>query len=184
MTVAVPEHDHVSPTTRPSRPRRLRRVVASVGLGLFVVAFAAGCSPAEMRAWWDSQGVDHSHLTTDQQVQPYADAATAFWGAWYAEQLDLAKFDHVLSDEQLQRLRWCETGDNYSAVGGSGSYAGAYRGAYMFLRSTWDSVARQHFPAYVGVDPAAASPRVQDSMARALWSMTGPRSWPVCGYRV
>ncbi len=90
----------------------------------------------------------------------------------------------MLSDDQLYRLRWCETGDNYTAVGGTGAYLGAYRGAYMFLRSTWDSVARLHYPAYVGLDPAAARPEVQDAMARALWSMSGPRPWPVCGLRV
>jgi prephenate dehydratase len=56
--------------------------------------------------------------------------------------------------------------------------------AYQFHRGTWDNVARQHFPKYVGVDPARAEPKVQDAMTRALWSMTGPRSWPVCGYRV
>lgn len=86
----------------------------------------------------------------------------------------------MLSPDQLTRLRWCESTDNYAAASSTGSY----RGAYQFHPGTWDSVARQHLPRYVGLDPAAAAPKVQDAMTRALWSMTGARSWPVCGYRV
>lgn len=85
-----------------------------------------------------------------------------------------------LSDAGLARLRNCESRGNYRAVSSSGSY----RGAYQFTRSTWNNVARTVMPSYVGVDPAAAPSYVQDAMARALWSRTGARSWPVCGRRV
>jgi len=91
-----------------------------------------------------------------------------------------APYQDVLSHEQLTRLRQCESSDNYGAV----SRNGRYRGAYQFSRSTWDRVARDHFPWLVGVDPAAAEPWWQDSMAKALWSESGPRSWPHCGARV
>jgi hypothetical protein len=197
MTLAPPE-THVSPetdeVTRPT-PRRPRshRVLASLVLAAFAVLFSAGCSVQEMREWFDWQGIDHSQMS-DAEVQPYADYATEYWANWlieyeaeqrraaaaYLESLDLAKFDHVLNDDQLYRLRWCESGDNYGAIG----YRGLYRGAYQFSPTTWDGVARQHFPKYVGLDPAAAAPAVQDAMARALWSMRGPQPWPVCGYRV
>ncbi|MCB1004520.1 MAG: transglycosylase family protein, partial [Acidimicrobiales bacterium] len=77
-------------------------------------------------------------------------------------------------------LRWCESGGNYAAV----SPGGHYRGAYQFSPSTWNSVAGRHYPAYVGVDPAAAPSKVQDSMARALFSEAGRSPWPVCGQRI
>lgn len=90
------------------------------------------------------------------------------------------KFHHVLSDAGLARLRQCESGGNYRIV----SASGAYRGAYQFSRTTWNSVAAKHYPHLRGVDPAAASPYDQDRMARALWAMSGRTPWPVCGKRV
>ena len=74
-------------------------------------------------------------------------------------------------------LRQCESGGDYSIANPSG----AYRGAYQFGRSTWNSVAEQHAPHLVGVDPAAASPADQDAMALALYSEQGARPWPHCG---
>ena len=90
------------------------------------------------------------------------------------------KFSHVLSDQQLGRLRQCESGGNYSITNPSG----AYRGAYQFNRQTWNSVAQRHYPHLVGIDPAAAAPADQDAMARALWSERGRQSWPHCGRQV
>jgi hypothetical protein len=83
------------------------------------------------------------------------------------------------SDATLARLRNCESHGNYGAV----SRSGTYRGAYQFSRHTWNNVAGTVLPLFVNRDPAAAPPHVQDAMARALWTMTGPRSWPVCGRR-
>jgi hypothetical protein len=83
------------------------------------------------------------------------------------------------SDAVLARLRNCESSGNYHAVSGSG----AYRGAYQFSRQTWNSVAGSFLPGYVGVDPAAAPPSIQDAMARALWQRSGPSQWPLCGPR-
>lgn len=85
-----------------------------------------------------------------------------------------------LSDEGLERLRWCESRGDYSAVSASGTY----RGAYQFSRSTWNAVARRHYPWLEGVDPAAAEFYWQDAMARALWSEAGRQPWPTCGRRV
>lgn len=74
----------------------------------------------------------------------------------------------------LACIRSIESGGNYAAVNSSGKY----RGAYQFDRTTWNSVASRHNPAYVGVDPAAAPPGVQDQIAAALISERGLQPWP------
>jgi hypothetical protein len=86
----------------------------------------------------------------------------------------------VLSNEDLARLRHCESTDNYRAV----SPSGTYRGAYQFDQTTWDDVAGRFFPWLQGVDPVDAEPWWQDAMARALWSERGKQPWPICGHRV
>lgn len=69
----------------------------------------------------------------------------------------------------------------------SGNYAdtpsGPYRGAYQFSVTTWNSVARRHFAAMVGVNPAYAVPGDQDRMAEFLIGDVGLGSgfvgqWP------
>ncbi|MEZ5237657.1 MAG: transglycosylase family protein [Microthrixaceae bacterium] len=89
-------------------------------------------------------------------------------------------FSGAISDSGLARLRACESNGNYGVV----SASGRYRGAYQFSRTTWNSVARRHYPFLVGVDPAAAHPWDQDRMARALWATAGRGQWPICGRRV
>jgi Transglycosylase-like domain len=85
-----------------------------------------------------------------------------------------------LTAEQLRRLRVCESGDNYANTSNP-----RYRGAYQFLRTTWDAVALRAGRAdLVGVDPAAALPEDQDEMAQTLYREQGLRPWPVCGRRV
>ena len=86
----------------------------------------------------------------------------------------------VLSDEELLRLRMCESTDNYQAVNPSGKY----RGAYQFDQPTWDGVAERHFPWLVGLDPITVEPWWQDAMTRALWSERGRQPWPQCGLKV
>jgi hypothetical protein len=83
----------------------------------------------------------------------------------------------ALNDDQLYRLRTCESEDNYQALNPSG----LYRGAYQFDFRTWNDVASRHFPWLVGVDPAVAEPYWQDSMTRALFSERGRQPWPICG---
>jgi hypothetical protein len=91
-----------------------------------------------------------------------------------------APYEDVLTNEQLGALRECESSGNYQAV----SSNGLYRGAYQFNQSTWNGVARRHFPWLEGQDPSAAEPWWQDAMAKALWSESGARPWPHCGSRV
>lgn len=162
----------------PAAPRR-RRHRAGLLLAAAALVLLAACTPQQMREWYDSQGIDHSQMS-EQEVADAAAVATWWWGEVAKENAELAAWDWVLTDDQLYRLRMCESTNNYQAL----SSTGLYRGAYQFHQGTWDSVARQHLPRYVGIDPSFAQPKVQDAMTRALWSMTGPRSWPVCGYRV
>jgi hypothetical protein len=153
----------------------LMKTLARIGIVLALLLAASGCSVEGLKAWYAASGTDPAQFT-EAELQSQAEAITAYKFA----QLDLHKFDWVLNDDQLYRLRWCESSDNYQAV----SPGGAYRGAYQFSQSTWNWVAGQHFPGHVGEDPRWAAPEVQDAMARALWSMQGPAPWPVCGYRV
>ena len=58
------------------------------------------------------------------------------------------------------------------------SPGGTYRGAYQFLPSTWDNVARSVGRAdLVGVDPAQASSTDQDQLATALYHSQGTAPW-------
>ncbi len=72
------------------------------------------------------------------------------------------------------RAHESDTAGGYRAV----SPDGVYRGAYQFLPSTWNNVARAAGrPDLVGVDPAAASPADQDQLALWLFQHGGPGPW-------
>ncbi len=72
------------------------------------------------------------------------------------------------------RAHESDSAGGYRAV----SPDGVYRGAYQFLRSTWNNVARAAGrPDLVGVDPAAASPADQDQLALFLFRSAGPGPW-------
>jgi hypothetical protein len=122
--------------------------------GFVLVVVAAACTPEQHSLW---AGLTAHRAAID----------------------NIARGHRAPSEAQLARLRACESKGSYSAV----SRSGRYRGAYQFSRRTWNNVAKMVLPSYHGVDPAAAPAHVQDAMARALWSQTGWRSWPVCGRR-
>lgn len=86
--------------------------------------------------------------------------------------------NHPIPAGKMDTIKACESHGNYGAISGTG----AYRGAYQFSQRTWDNVAGTVLPSYVGHDPATAPPLIQDAMARALYRMTGPGSWPHCGF--
>jgi hypothetical protein len=72
------------------------------------------------------------------------------------------------------RAHESDTAGGYRAV----SPDGVYRGAYQFLRSTWNNVARAAGrPDLVGVDPAVAAPADQDQLALFLFQHGGPGPW-------
>jgi len=146
----------------------IARIIAVAAVALI----ASACSPQEMKALYDSIGV----TATDAQVAADAQAVTD----WANQYQALHRFDYAVSDAGLARLRACESGGNYQAV----SASGAFRGAYQFSRSTWNGVAVANFPQYKGVDPATASPEVQDAFTRALYAQLGGKPWPVCGRRI
>ena len=78
-------------------------------------------------------------------------------------------------------VRMCESNNNYSINTGNGFY-----GAYQFVISTWNAVAAQVLPEYVGVRPDLAPPWAQDRVAQALAFEVaggGLHHWPVCGRR-
>lgn len=115
----------------------------------------------------------------------FALAATFLAAACTPEELALyldttEEVRDVLSNDELHRLRMCESTDNYRAV----SPSGTYRGAYQFDQTTWDDVAGRFFPWLAGIDPIDADPWWQDAMTRALWSERGKQPWPICGHRV
>jgi hypothetical protein len=70
----------------------------------------------------------------------------------------------------LAKIAQCESGGNPRAIGGGGTY----RGAYQFDQSTWASVGGSG-------DPAAASMAEQTRRAAILYSRVGASAWPVCG---
>ena len=151
---------------------KMLRAMAVIGLTVAL----SGCSADQFAAWLRSAaGSPDQH--SKAELEYGAAIATQLWQTYLAEWQDLTKFDWVLSDGSLARLRQCESGGNYHIV----SPGGHYRGAYQFHRTTWNSVAGRHYPKYVGIDPAAAAPKIQDSMARALFYEQGRGPWPHCG---
>lgn len=141
-----------------------------------IVLFAAACTPQELKAFYESQGVDTSQMS-EADLASQAAAITDFQN----RQATMSQYDYALSDDALGRLRSCEATGNYGAV----SPGGAYRGAYQFSQQTWNGVAASAFGGdYSGWDPAGAPAHVQDAFARALYLQRGRAPWPVCGARI
>lgn len=79
----------------------------------------------------------------------------------------------------LACLRRQESSNNYADDTGNG-----FHGAYQFMRSTWDSVARHTGRLdLLGLNPAQALPSDQDAMAWALYLWQGVDPWPISGRR-
>ena len=71
-----------------------------------------------------------------------------------------------------QRLRACESGDNYGIATGNGYY-----GAYQFTARTWQGLG------YSGL-PHQAPPQVQDEAAQRLQARSGWGQWPSCSRKI
>ena len=76
------------------------------------------------------------------------------------------------TDDQLRRLRNCESGGNYSINTGNGYY-----GAYQFALGTWRSLGYSGYP-------HQASPSTQDQAARELQARSGWGQWPACARKL
>ena len=90
-----------------------------------------------------------------------------------------AKYDHIWNTRISSRdKRWahetamCETGKDPNAT----ALGGRYRGAFMFLRSSWKSS-----PKSPGGDPIDYSYTTQAVVAVLLKKQLGTKPWPVCG---
>jgi len=116
-----------------------------------VVALAL---PVQHRGAWLETGSAPVATTVAQSSESSAPSSDAFLRCTRAHESDSA--------------------GGYRAV----SPDGRYRGAYQFLRSTWNNEARAAGrPDLVGVDPAAASPADQDQIALFLFHQAGAAPW-------
>jgi hypothetical protein len=78
------------------------------------------------------------------------------------------------TEEQWEKLRWCEAQGNYSTNTGNSFY-----GAYQFTVTTWIDMGGAGLP-------SDARPEEQDARARYLYALRGSGynqggSWPLCG---
>ena len=71
----------------------------------------------------------------------------------------------------LARIKQCESGGDYRAIGENDRFFGAYQ----FSVSTWMAVGGSG-------NPRDASPAEQDYRAYILYTQYGPQHWPVCQY--
>jgi Transglycosylase-like domain len=71
-----------------------------------------------------------------------------------------------------RRTSRCESGGDPNAIGGGGTY----RGAFQFMRSTW-----RNSPKTPGGDPIDYNWKTQAVVAVALKKRDGRGHWPVCG---
>jgi len=105
-------------------------------------------------------------LTETRAIQPLADA-------WDRAAIAIEEGAYgIAPDEKWEKLRFCESTDNYRATSPSGNY----RGAYQFDFATWRTVGGTG-------DPAAALPAEQDARARELYARRGAQPWE-CGYHL
>ena len=81
------------------------------------------------------------------------------------------------TEEQWEQLRQCNANGNYQHANSNGVHFGAYE----FRQTSWDDLARRHYPHLVGVNPRDAAPADQDRMAYALYEERGWAPWPSCG---
>ena len=80
------------------------------------------------------------------------------------------------TEEQWEQLRQCNANGDYQYANPNGINFGAYQ----FRQTSWDDLARRHYPQLVGVVPNDAAPADQDRMAYALHGERGWQPWPVC----
>lgn len=82
--------------------------------------------------------------------------------------------DSIAEFLRCTRAHESDTAGGYQAV----SPSGAHRGAYQFVQSTWDTVARWvGRPDLIGLPPDQASPADQDLLAAELYRREGNRHW-------
>ena len=80
------------------------------------------------------------------------------------------------TEEQWEQLRQCNANGDYQYANPNGVNFGAYE----FRQTSWDGLARRHYPHLVGVTPSDAAPADQDRMTYALYEERGWAPWPAC----
>jgi hypothetical protein len=91
---------------------------------------------------------------------------------------DGGKYRRLWDDISRRNKRWanrtaeCESGKDPDAIGGGGTY----RGAFQFMKSTW-----RHAPKSPGGDPIKYRYRTQAVVAVYLKKRDGAGHWPNCG---
>ena len=106
-------------------------------------------------------------IAETRELQPLADA-------WDRAAIAIEEGSYGIAPvDKWEKLRFCESTDNYRAT----SPSGKYRGAYQFDFATWQTVGGTG-------DPAASPPGEQDARARELYARRGDSPWPVCGYHL
>lgn len=110
-------------------------------------------------------------------IEPMIDSARAIEplaDAWDRASIAIAEGSYgVAPSEKWERMRFCESTDDYTAT----SASGRYRGAYQFDHETWRTVGGTG-------DPAAAPAEEQDARARELYARRGRAPWPQCGHHL
>jgi hypothetical protein len=76
--------------------------------------------------------------------------------------------DDSFLDQELYKLRMCESHDNYQDNTGNGYY-----GAYQFALQTWEDLGMTG-------RPDQATPDMQDYAAKVLHARAGWGPWPAC----
>ena len=80
------------------------------------------------------------------------------------------------TEDQWEQLRQCNANGDYQYANPNGINFGAYQ----FRQTSWDDLARRHYPRLVGFVPSDATSDDQDRMAYALYGERGWQPWPVC----
>jgi hypothetical protein len=120
-------------------------------------------------------------LSNDMDTHPtVAIAASSRGGFWLAQSSRPRPVFLPPPDISQHPFLRCTRAHESDSAGGyrAVSAGGTYRGAYQFLQSTWNNVARSAGRYdLVGVDPAAAAPWDQDQLAMHLYRSAGAAPW-------
>ena len=144
-----------------TRTTSMKRIGAAA-----IAAVAIALIPSAGAAIAGSGGVGTTSGSTDGQQAGSGSGATA------------GKYVRIWKRLPAGERRWarrtseCESGGDPDAIGGGGTY----RGAFQFMRSTWKTA-----PKSPGGDPIKHPYRTQAVVAVALKRRAGTSPWPVCG---
>jgi len=150
----------VFPAVRSSRSRTSLPLLIILAV-IAIAAFATGSEAAASGGGITSNGggIDSGDETTK------SDAGSS-------------KYKRIWNKFPASEKRWarttseCESGGDPDAIGGGGSF----RGAFQFMKSTWKAS-----PKSPGGDPIDYDYRTQAVVAVLLKKRDGAGHWPVCG---